>query len=1098
MRPRPVFERRVRLLILLLCVLAPRAAWATERHVPAPYPTIQAAIDVCSDGDVVVVAPGTYDGSGNRDLDFAGRAITVRSSDPNDPNIVAATVIDCEGTASEPHRGFRFDSGEGPNAVVAGLTITDGYGPEETPAGMTDPISVGGAVLCAGASPTLAWCAITGNTAVVGGGILCHDGSHAVISNCLIRGNHALQQGGGTACYLNSNPSIRNCLFVANSSGAMGGAIWADEGANPTVANCTIVDNASVLFDGGISVWEDTMTVTNCILWRNHPDQMDFRSDPNVTFSNVEGGYPGLGNLDVDPCFVDPNGPDGDASAWEDNDYHLTSDSRCIDAGDPNGDYAGQTDIDGEPRVIADEPDMGADERSGPVERHVPGRYATIQAAIDDAGPGDTVIIAPDTYTGDGNRDIKLRGKAITVRSTDPEDPNIVAATVVDAQGTESEWHRGFEIRSHEGPDSVVAGLTITGGWEGYAGGILCFRSGPTITHCVIVGNYTFLDGGGIACLLCEDFQITIANCTIKQNTADARGGGIFAASGAIEIVHCRIVENETTETALPYGGGGVFANQSHHVTIENCTISGNRTVSYGGGIFARFVYQGLTVSNCTIVGNSDSENGGGIHAEYTPVDLTNCIVWGNQPNQIRGSGDLVAAFNDIQGGWAGVGNIDADPLFKDPNGPDGDPNTWQDNDYHLTGSSPCINAGDPNGDYGGQTDIDGQPRVMEDRIDMGSDERPRPTERHVPAQYATVQDAIDVCFDEDQVVLACGTYTGPGNRDLDFRGKGITVRSTDPNDPAVVADTVIDCQGTVVEPHRGFTFRSGEGPDAVVAGLTITNGYGPEDWHKEGYSYPVGGGLFCEGASPTIRQCVLTGNAAIHGGAFWCIDDSNPTVANCVLSGNSAMFGGCAIFDGSPTFVNCLIVGNQASWFAGGLACFAPGRAVIANCTIVDNVCPGFQYTGGGILAADDTVISNCILWGNQPDQIDTDDEPIVTFSDVQGGWPGTGNIGADPLFVDRDGPDGDPDTWQDNDYHVRLGSACVNAGDPNGDYAGQTDIDGERRVMGGRVDMGADEVTYYTWICGDGVGSSLPLAALGLMAFATVSRRRRARAKG
>jgi len=100
-------------------------------------------------------------------------------------------------------------------------------------------------------------------------------------------------------------------------------------------------------------------------------------------------------------------------------------------------------------------------------------------------------------------------------------------------------------------------------------------------------------------------------------------------------------------------------------------------------------------------------------------LDVAHCDVDGdpNDPNVAYVQPSCTLDWGD--------GNIDQDPCFVDPNGPDGDPNTWDDNDYHLSGGSPCINAGDPNGDYTGQTDIDGQKRVMNGRVDMGSDEKP-------------------------------------------------------------------------------------------------------------------------------------------------------------------------------------------------------------------------------------------------------------------------------------------------------------------------------------------------------------------------------------
>ena len=81
-------------------------------YVPSEYPTIQSAINAASDGDVVIIAEGIYTSTGNRDIGFLGKAITVRSVDPNDSNIVEATIIDCQGSSSNMHRGFYFHNGE--------------------------------------------------------------------------------------------------------------------------------------------------------------------------------------------------------------------------------------------------------------------------------------------------------------------------------------------------------------------------------------------------------------------------------------------------------------------------------------------------------------------------------------------------------------------------------------------------------------------------------------------------------------------------------------------------------------------------------------------------------------------------------------------------------------------------------------------------------------------------------------------------------------------------------------------------------------------------------------------------------------------------
>ncbi len=328
----------------------------------------------------------------------------------------------------------------------------------------------------------------------------------------------------------------------------------------------------------------------------------------------------------------------------------------------------------------------------------------------------------------------------------------------------------------------------------------------------------------------------------------------------------------------------------------------------------------------------------------------------------------------------------------------------------------------------------------------------------NVPADYGTIQAAIDVCVDGDTVVVAPDTYLGPGNRNISFKGLAITVQSTNPDDPQVVNSTIIDCEGSFST--RGFVFQSGETSDAKVAGFTIKNGNVPF----------AGGGIYCSnGSSPTISNCVLTGNSAVFGGAI-AVGNSNsqPMITGCTITANSAIVGGGGIYctGASPTIESCIIAGNSAP---RGAAIYAhnAGEPVIVNCTISANAASVFA---GGIYcySSSNLDISNCILWGNTapgasemmvgngggaPATVN------ISYCDIQGlsagvvvnsgstvNW-GAGNINLDPQFT--------------SDYHLLSGSPCINAGDPAfvAD-TGQTDIDGDARISGTGVDIGADEV--------------------------------------
>src|SRR4030042_776010 len=178
--------------------------FADDLLVPNPYPTIQSAIDAAIEirGDTVIVAPGTYTGDGNWDIDFLGKAITVRSENgPNDCIIDCNDVIDYWDGYVEyfPHLGFSFGNNEDANSVLDGFTITNCHW--------------FGAIQCS-SSPTIKNCIITGNSSCDGGGIYCWDSSrNPRITDCTISGNYA-GYGGGVYCMGQSNPVITDCAIT--------------------------------------------------------------------------------------------------------------------------------------------------------------------------------------------------------------------------------------------------------------------------------------------------------------------------------------------------------------------------------------------------------------------------------------------------------------------------------------------------------------------------------------------------------------------------------------------------------------------------------------------------------------------------------------------------------------------------------------------------------------------------------------------------------------------------------------------------------------------------------------------------------------------
>ncbi|MCH8147514.1 MAG: right-handed parallel beta-helix repeat-containing protein, partial [Planctomycetes bacterium] len=281
-----------------------------------------------------------------------------------------------------------------------------------------------------------------------------------------------------------------------------------------------------------------------------------------------------------------------------------------------------------------------------------------------------------------------------------------------------------------------------------------------------------------------------------------------------------------------------------------------------------------------------------------------------------------------------------------------------------------------------------------------------------VGTPYCTIQAAIDDAVPSmHQVSVAPGTY----NEIIDLLGKAITVRSS--GGPSV---TTIDATG-VADPGDGLPVvrcDSGEGPDTVLDGFTITGGTGQTILGSESQ----GGGMYNNGSSPTVMNCVFSANMADTNGGGMFNASSAPTVTNCTFSGNMAQRGGGMFnfFEGSPTVTNCIVWSNA----------------------------------GGEIVEASGAVTT-------------------VTYSDVQGGWSGAGgnNIDVDPQFADAD-------------LRLSPGSPCIDAGDNTAVPAGiTTDLDGNARFVDDGatpdtgngscpvVDMGAFEFPSFVDTDGDGV---------------------------
>jgi hypothetical protein len=325
---------------------------------------------------------------------------------------------------------------------------------------------------------------------------------------------------------------------------------------------------------------------------------------------------------------------------------------------------------------------------------------------------------------------------------------------------------------------------------------------------------------------------------------------------------------------------------------------------------------------------------------------------------------------------------------------------------------------------------------------------------------FKTIQEGITVASDGDEVLVEQGTYT----ENISFGGKNITLRSADPTDWGVVQNTVIDGNeaGPVV------TFAGTEDASCVLRGFTIRNGKGIDGGG-------ICGGIAADHSNATIRNNVITGNSAQNGGGLAYCDG---VIRNNFIYANSAATDGGGVYKCDGVNESNLIVGNSA--VSGGGGGLANCGGVIRNDTICGN---SAGWSGGGMWACGAAIV-NCILWGNTAFYGAQSNEcHNLSYCCVQGGGGGEGGIADYPLFMDPDGPDDDPKTFEDNDYRLWVGSLCVDAGKNEDWMSGALDPDSNPRILRGRVsltvDMGAYEhvssgPTSQPWYVDDLVSSS------------------------
>ena len=881
-------------------------------------------------------------------------------------------------------------------------------------------------------------------------GVYC-DNCSFIVCNNTIKDN----SGDGIYCRY-SSLTISNNIIINNNMD-----IYCHY-SSPTISNNTIAssNNSSII------CYYSSPYMFNNIIAFNHSGIYNISGNPvlrnncvyNPDTYNYYGLSAGIGDISVDPKFV----------SLENEYFHIQPDSPCIDTGYDDAVMPGSLDMDGEARIQGSHVDMGADEYNGTPWVFIPNIIRvsttgddandgsswesdkrTLQAALNAAGKYDQVWVAAGTYNEliTLKKDVALYGGFPAGGGEWESRAPAIYETIIDA----TQSGKAVTVPSAATLDTIIDGFTIRNGKAASGGGINCTNSSATITNNKIMLNTATTNGAGV---FASNSTIDLRNNIIQSNTA-ASGGGIFLNYAWGTIANNIVTSNTATGAA----GGGIVCGSSSAVIVNN-TIAYNQSATRGGGINCVYYYGSL--SNNIVAFNST----GIFNQNGAPVLRNNCVYNPSGANYTNLS--------------AGTGDISVDPLFID----------GANNNYHLGIGSPCIDAGYDAAVGSGWLDMDGEARIAGFFVDIGADEIMSTIDGIITVSttgsdtndgsswskaFRSIQAAINAAESGDKVLVAAGTYAEritlkkdvalyggfPAGGGLwESRAPAIYETIIDPNKTgtavtvpsAATLNTIID----------GFTIKNGNainggGISCISSSATITNNKIMMN------TATVGAGICCDRSTVDIRNNIVQSNSARSIGGGMYLISSSGTVASNILTNNTATgtYGG-GIFCSSSTaiIVNNTIAYNQSSTRGGGIS-FTSYNASFANNIVAFNSTGIYNQSGTPILH------NNCVYNNINP----------CSGADYTGLSAGIGDISVDPMFAD--GANGN--------YHLSVGSPCIDAGYDASVVFGSLDMDGQSRIMGSSVDMGVDETLGYEFAVGTAKKLADGLSVLGYGAIVT-----------
>jgi len=358
-----------------------------------------------------------------------------------------------------------------------------------------------------------------------------------------------------------------------------------------------------------------------------------------------------------------------------------------------------------------------------PATHHVPGDYPTIQAAVNAAGDGDTILIADGVYSGPGNIEINWDAtiKHLVIMSENGRDHCTIDCL---------QEGRGFTLINGQDARDLINGMTITNGRGAEGGGAILIDAGsPRIINCLLLNNSCYGDivlyRGGGAIMVNGHAHPVIQGNIIRGNNGSG-GGGISFDNGASGVVENNIIDSNET---YGIGGGIALSLYSDPLIINNLIINNFAIGGNGGGICTEnsnpMIINNTIACNTTWFEYSPGRGGGiSIYGKPYPV-IRNCIIWNNISEFNMMNIDfhlddwLDISYCNVENDLGHIfdlkpyTNIDSIPGFIDPDN----------GNFQLSGNSPCINMGTPDttGLFLPSTDLAGNDRILEGRIDIGA-----------------------------------------------------------------------------------------------------------------------------------------------------------------------------------------------------------------------------------------------------------------------------------------------------------------------------------------------------------------------------------------